>query len=172
MSYTPYDDSFPVVQDALRSMTRILKKAEERPNAADLPKARLYADMHPLTFQVQMCGQISVRLVARLSGTQVVDFEGELVTFADMFDRIDKAQEHLAKVDRDFINSRADEKIMVGIVEGRRAPVVGNAVIFGYILPTIFFHLTTAYAILRKEGVPLGKSDYIDGFGDRYTAGL
>lgn len=168
MSYTPYDDSIPLAQDALRSLKTILKVGEQHPNAADLPAARLYPDMNPLTFQVETVAEKAVRLLSHLSGSDDLRLEGELTTFADMFERIEKAEEILAKADREFINSRINEKVFLGVGDGKKAPFPGYALIFASIIPGLLFHVTTAYGILRKEGVPLSKADYITAFGSRW----
>ena len=170
MSYTPYDDSIPVAQDALKCMMHILKIGEQQPNASDLPSARLHPDMLPLTFQVDITTNTAMKLLARLSGSGAVRFEDELVTFSDMYTRIEKAQELLGNADRNLINSRIDETITLGVGhDGEKAPFHASALIWGYSLPTIYFHVATAYGILRKEGVPLSKSDYIASFGERLT---
>lgn len=169
MGYTLYDISIPVAQDALKSVIHILQVGEQQPNAASLPAARLHADMHPLTFQIKIITETAVKLLARLSGSEVTQFTGDLVTFADMYTRIKEAQDVLDKADKDLISSRIDEKILMGVdKEGNKALYPANALVHGYSLPTLFFHVTTVYGILRKEGVPLAKHDYINSFGDRF----
>lgn len=168
MSYTPYDDSIPLAKDALNSVKTILKIAEKHPNAANLPAARLHPDMKPLTFQVEIVARASVRLLGRLSGQEDLCLEGELTTFADMYERIEKAQAMLANADIDLINGRINDKIMIDIGREQKSPFSGYALTFGYSIPSILFHVSTAYGILRKEGVPIGKSDYIDSFGSRF----
>jgi hypothetical protein len=171
MSYTAYDDSILVAQDALKSLHHILKVGSQHPNAANLPSARLHADMLPLTFQVESATNTAAKLPAKLLGQPAPSFvDGKLTTWEDMFARIEAAQEVLAEVDGNDINRRGGEKIILGVdKEGNRAPFPTPALVFGYSLPNIFFHVTTAYGILRKEGVPLGKSDYLDSFGERFS---
>jgi hypothetical protein len=171
MSYTPYDDSIPVAQDALRSLMGILKVGEQQPNSADLPAARLHHDMLPLTFQVEIVTDTAVKMLARLSGSEPVSFKGKLSTFTDMCNRIEEAQRVLSTGSRDLINSRVNETVTMGVShDGKRAQFPGSALIFGYSLPTIFFHVAIAYGIMRKEGVPLTKETYLESFGDRFNA--
>lgn len=170
MSYTPYDTSVLVCKDALKSLRHILQVAEKQPNSATFPKARLHEDMQPLTFQVEAASVTIAKVVARLSGTEPVSFRFlELETFADMFKRIDQVDELLNHADKDLINSRIDQTIPLPTESGGTAQLAGDGQIFGFSLPNLFFHVSTAYGILRKEGVPLGKSDYIDSFSHRWA---
>lgn len=170
MAYTPYDSSVLVAKDALKTLRHILQVAEKQPNASELPKARLYEDMQPLTYQIEVVSIAIAKVVGRLSGTEPVPFKFfELETFADMYKRIDQSEEVLDKADKELINSRVDQTIPLPDGNGGTAHLAGDGQIFGFTLPTIFFHVSTAYGILRKEGVPLGKSDYIDGFSHRWT---
>ena len=69
MTYTPYDSSVLVAKDALKALCHILQVAEKRPNASELPKAHLYEDMQPLTFQIEVVSVAFAKAVGRLSGT-------------------------------------------------------------------------------------------------------
>ena len=75
-----------------------------------------------------------------------------------MYKRIDLADEGLDKADKELINNRVDQTIPLPDGNGGTAQLPGDGQIFGFTLHTIFFHVSTAYGILRKEGVPLGKS--------------
>ncbi|KAL7938660.1 hypothetical protein V8C35DRAFT_288793 [Trichoderma chlorosporum] len=164
MSYSLYDATIPLAQNALKSLTNILKLGEASPNAATLLAARIHADMLPLVFQVKTVTDTSTKMFARLTGTEPHVWEGELESFADCYARIQKAEEILATADKDTINKRQGELVTLAMGSAGTFQMPGPNYVNGYALPNIFFHLSTAYNILRKEGVPLGKQAYIESF--------
>ncbi|EHK23717.1 uncharacterized protein TRIVIDRAFT_215870 [Trichoderma virens Gv29-8] len=170
MSYSLYDASVPLAKSALNSLANILKLGEASPNAATLLAARIHDDMLPLVFQVKMVTDTSTKIVARLTGVEPHAWEGEVETFADCYARIEKAQEILAAADKDVINQRQNELVTVGMGSAGTFQMAGGSYINGYVLPNLFFHLSTAYNILRKEGVPLGKRSYLDSFIGQYIS--
>ncbi|KAL7951670.1 hypothetical protein V8C42DRAFT_304823 [Trichoderma barbatum] len=164
MSYSLYDATVPLAKNALNALTSILKAGEASPVASTLLAARIYDDMLPLVFQVKMVTDTSAKIVARLTGVEPHAWEGEVESFADCYARIAKAEEILATADKDIINQRQNELVSVGMGSAGTFQMSGANYINGYVLPNLFFHLTTAYNILRKEGVPLGKKHYITSF--------
>ncbi|PTB69080.1 hypothetical protein BBK36DRAFT_1113045 [Trichoderma citrinoviride] len=170
MSYSLYDATIPLAQNALKALTNILKLGEAAPNGASLLSARIHPDMLPLTFQVKMVTDTTTKLAARLTGTEPHAWEGEIETYADCYARIAKAEEILAAASKDVVNQRQNELVNVGMGSLGTFAMTGGNYANGYVLPNIFFHLSTAYNILRKEGVPLGKKDYLTPFiGDFLT---
>ncbi|ODA75896.1 hypothetical protein RJ55_08537 [Drechmeria coniospora] len=161
MTYTLYDASVTVAKETLECLAAILKKGETAPNAASLPEARIHPDMLPLTFQVHFVTDLSQKMVSRLTGEEPPTLENNLKTFADFQARIKLVQGALAKADRDLVNKRGDEIVSMGLGSGKTAQLPGTAYNSGYTMPSIFFHLVTAYNILRKEGVDVGKMDYL-----------
>lgn len=164
MSYDLYTATIPLIKDAVNSLSAILKKAEEHPKAASFAGARLIEDMHPLTFQVHCVTDITQKTVARISGKEPENWEDNLTSFADFHARIAQALEILDKADKDTINKRAQEMVTLGLGPGRNVELTSHGYASGYGLPNIFFHLMAAYSILRKEGVPVGKRDYLTPF--------
>ncbi|GAO20008.1 uncharacterized protein UV8b_05218 [Ustilaginoidea virens] len=162
-TYTFYDASIPIIREAVESLEAILKKGEQAPNAASFPEARIYEDMLPLSFQVHFSTDLALKFIARASGTEPLSTENNFKTFADFYKRIDQTKEALANADKDLINKRVDETITIGLGPKNGSLLVRNY-LSGYVLPNIFFHITTAYNIMRKEGVPLGKMDFITPF--------
>ncbi|PTB44234.1 uncharacterized protein TrAFT101_002794 [Trichoderma asperellum] len=164
MSYSLYDATIPVARNALKSLFNVLKKGEAAPNAADLLSASIYHDMLPLTFQVFMVTDTSTKIAARLQGVEPHAWDGKIESYAECFSRIAKAEEILAAADKELINQRQAEIVPLGLGSRGTVQIPGVSYANGHFLPTIFFHLTTAYDILRKEGVPLGKNDYLEPF--------
>jgi hypothetical protein len=168
MTYSLYDASIPLVQDSLAALSAIIKKGEAAPNAATLPEARIYQDMFPLKFQVHAITDFSQKMLARLTGTEPIVLQNNLETFADFHARIAQVQDIIATANKDLINKRAAEIVPLVVVPGTETTLPSAAYVTSYGLPNIFFHLTTAYDIMRKEGVPLGKRDYLHPFLAQY----
>ncbi|CAM1508873.1 Fc.00g026120.m01.CDS01 [Cosmosporella sp. VM-42] len=169
MSYTLYDASVGVAIDALNALSAILNIAEAHPDADKLPAARLYEDMLPLTFQVHMVTDTAQKVVARTVGSEPLSFKNDLSSFAEMKARISQVLEIAEKADKDTINARAGETVQLGLGPGKNAELTSMQYINGYGLPNLFFHLTTTYSILRNQGVPLGKKDYLRSFLGKYV---
>ncbi|KAF4591881.1 helix-turn-helix domain-containing protein [Ophiocordyceps camponoti-floridani] len=169
MVYTLYDASIAVAIDALASLTAVLKKAQESPNAARFSEARLAEDMLPLAFQVHVMTDLAQKLYHRLAGQEPLKWENSLKDYEQMHGRIAQTEELLSKANKEEVNKHDGETVSVGLGPGKTADMTTTAYVNGYILPNIFFHLTTAYAILRKEGVQLGKMDYLRPFIGKYV---
>ncbi|CAG7556975.1 unnamed protein product [Fusarium equiseti] len=168
MAFSLYDATIVEAKLALGSLSHILKEAQKHPNAANFPQARLYEDMNPLSFQVHAATRFAEKLVARLSGRESVEFGDEVVTYDDMHSRIAKAQELLASADKETVNHCGEEVAPTALPSAGTMDLTGKAFAMGAAVPNINFHLSMAYAILRKEGVPLGKRDYITAFVGEY----
>ncbi|KAM0525621.1 hypothetical protein ACHAPE_000330 [Trichoderma viride] len=170
MSYSLYDATVPVAKSALKSLFNVLKKGEAASNGASLLSAKIHDDMLPLTFQVYMVTDTSSKIASRLQGIEPHAWEGKIETYADCFSRIAKAEEILAAADKDLINQRQNETVPLGLGSRGTVNIPGVAYTNGHFMPTIFFHLTTAYDILRKEGIPLGKDDFIEPFNGSFAS--
>ncbi|RAL01549.1 DUF1993 domain-containing protein [Aspergillus ibericus CBS 121593] len=164
MSFTFYDGTIAVIQSTLKSLTHVLRQAETRPDATALLEARLYEDMYPLTDQVRLATQFSENVAAKLTGREPVVFEGKPTTYAECYERIDTVLEVLGKADKDVVNQHSDIVSPSKVGGNLTMDVSGAVYAHTMAMPNIYFHLTTAYDILRKEGVPLGKRDYYAGF--------
>jgi uncharacterized protein len=164
MAFSFYDATIGVASSILKTLSHILQQAEQRQDASTLLLSRLIADMYPLTDQVRIVAQFSENLAARLTGREAVVFEGDLATFSDCYERIKIAQKALDGADRDVVNTHAD--IIEATKMGPEASVEMSGAAYAHtiVLPNIYFHLATAYGILRKEGISLSKRDYYVGF--------
>lgn len=164
MGYTIYDGTIVVAQGILNTLSHILHQAEQRPNASTLLEARLYEDMHPLTDQIRLATQYSENVVARLTGREPVTFERNPTTFAKCYERIETVLKVLNDANKDIVNQHGDVVGPTKMGPEKTVEMSAAAYVHSVALPNIYFHLTTAYGILRKEGVPLGKRDYYAGF--------
>lgn len=103
-------------------------------------------------------------MAARLSGREPAGFEDNLTTFEAMHARIDQVLEVLGKVDKDTANKNGEVLVPTTLGPDRVVDISGKVFSGSAIMPVLFFHVSMAYAILRKEGVPLSKTDYIGSF--------
>lgn len=164
-AYSLYDASVGVAKDVLGSLSAIVAKAEASPVAASIPAARIHEDMLPFTFQVFFVTQTVHKMVARLTGAVPKEYENNLETFDAMKARIAEVESQLAAVGRDAVEGRDNTIVPVGLGPNKpEAKLESWQYVHGYIVPNIFFHLSTAYNIARKEGVELGKMVYLAPF--------
>lgn len=167
MSYSLYDATVSMAIGALKSLSQILNRAEEHPDSFELLTARLTDDMKPLSFQVHYATFQAQFLAAKLSGQEYAEPEEDLDTFEKMHARIQQALKALEETDRETVNSCGETTTQFARRDHTmEVPVKG---VVGLVnMPNIYFHVSMAYAILRKEGVLLGKRDWSRGFVSEY----
>jgi hypothetical protein len=169
MSHSLYAASVPVFRQLLGSLAAVLEKAEahaqERriePNA--LLQARLYPDMFPLAMQVQIATDFAKGASARLAGVEPPRYEDGERTFAELQQRISKTLGFIDSLKQADVEAGATRPITHGSGERARHFDDGARYLTHFALPQFFFHVTTAYAILRHNGVPIGKKDFIGAY--------
>lgn len=151
----------------LGSLSSLLKKAEAQAEAKGykpetLIQFRLFPDMFPLVKQVQLTCDFAARAAARLAGAEPKSFPDTETSFAELQARIAAAREYLASfADADYAGWQ--ERQITLKVGGQDMTFGGDQFLMGYSLPQFHFHLTTAYAILRHNGIEIGKRDYMMG---------
>jgi hypothetical protein len=168
MTFSMYSASAPVFKQVLNSLSAIIDKAEAHAAAkkiepAALLQARLFPDMFPFARQVQIAADFAKGPVARLGGVDVPKYEDDEVTFADLKARIAKTVAFIDSVPQDGIEASAERDITTGTGE-KTKQWKGQVYLMHYALPHFFFHATTAYDILRHNGVDIGKKDFIGSF--------
>ncbi|QPC80019.1 hypothetical protein HYE68_010771 [Fusarium pseudograminearum] len=169
MSYTLYDAAILHTKEALQSLSAILKKASTHANASSFPQAKLAPDMLDLNFQVFFMTDTAQKIVARTTGVEPLTLSrDDCSNFEQYQARIAQVLEIVEKADKATVEKRAGETVTIGLGPGKSADMKSRDFVQGYAIPNIFFHLTTAYAILRKEGVEIGKQDYIGPFIGQY----
>jgi hypothetical protein len=167
MSITMYQASVPAFQRGLKSLEAILDKAaahaaERNIDPAVLTSARLYPDMHPLNRQVHLLSDAAKGACARLAGVPVPSFEDTETTFPELKSRIAKTLDFVAALRPEQIDGSEVREIKLK-AGPREYTFKGQDFLEFFALPNFYFHVTTAYAILRHNGVPLGKLDYLGG---------
>lgn len=167
MSYSLYDATVVMAKSALKSLDRILSEAEKHPNSATFLTARLIEDMNPLTFQIHYATFQAQALAAKLSGQEYAEPEDNLDSYEKMHARIQQAINALNTTDKDTVN-RLGETTTSFVRREEPIEVPVKALVGLLNMPNVYFHVSMAYAILRKEGVPLGKRDWSRGFVSDY----
>ena len=169
MTISIYNASVPVFKQMLTALSEVLAKAEAHveekniePNA--LLQARLFPDMFPLVRQVQIAADFTKGVTARLAGVDVPSWPDTEVTFADLQALIAKALDHVGSFNAAQFDGSENKEIVLRPGTPKEKKLVGSAYLQHYGLPQFFFHVTTAYAILRHNGVNLGKRDFMGAY--------
>lgn len=159
MPISMYQASVPSLVRAFEALSAILKKAEEHGGDA-LVEARLAPDMLTLAGQVQRASDTAKGCVARLAGIDNPSFPDDEKTFADLHKRIQKTVSFLQSVKPEQIDGT--EAKPVSFKGGQtELKFTGESYLLSFVLPNFYFHVTTAYDILRHKGVPLNKRHYL-----------
>jgi uncharacterized protein len=165
MSLTMYQASIPVFVRMLGNLSSILNKAAAHAGArkidpAVFTTARLAPDMLPLNRQVQIATDMVKGCAARLAGLEVPSYDDNEVTFEELQARIAKTVAFLQSVSAEQIDG-TEERIVLLKLRGKEISFLGQPYLLDFVLPNFYFHITTTYAILRHNGVEIGKMDYI-----------
>jgi uncharacterized protein len=157
--------SVEVFSHALGSLSRVLAKgaahaAQRQFDPGVLLAARLAPDMLPLTRQVQIAGDIAKSSVARLAGQEPPRFEDTESTFDELYTRLARTIDYLKSVPASALEGSETRDIKVP-VRDRTLEFKGLQFLQHWAIPNVFFHVTTAYDILRHNGVELGKRDFL-----------
>jgi hypothetical protein len=160
-----YEASVPVFRQMLGSLSAILDKAEAHATAhkiepAVLLQARLYPDMFPLARQVQIAADFAKGSCARLAGAEVPRYDDTEQSFGELKERIAKTLAFIDSLQQQAIE-QSEQRDIVLSVGGNTRQFKGQPYLLNYALPNFYFHMTTAYAILRHNGVEIGKRDFI-----------
>lgn len=165
MTFSLYDASVPVFANALTNMKAWLDKAAAQKDEASLLGASLIADMRPLTAQYQMASDTAKSAIARLCGIEAPTMPDVEASFAELRDRCDKTIAFVRSADPAVLAASGDREVVLSFPNGMGYRFQGAGYLTGFALPNFFFHVTTAYAILRAAGVSLGKPDFLQHLG-------
>ena len=161
MTFSIYDAASPIFVRGLTNLSGFLDKASAAGfDQAALVQARLHEDMRPLASQIQLASDSAKGAVARLAGVDNPAMADTETTFAELKDRIARTIAFIESIEpAAFVG--AETRSVTVKTPNRQMDFDGAGYLTSFVLPNFHFHLTTAYAILRKEGVPLGKMDYL-----------
>ena len=162
-----YDATIPPLRLTLSNLAHILKKGEAHAETKGIEpavffNARLFPDMFPLSRQVQIATDMSKGAAARLAGIEIPKYEDDETTFADLQARIAKTLAFIDSVTPAQFEG-AEKRNIELMVRKHKMEFSGQDYLLKWVMPNVYFHVTTAYDILRHNGVELGKPDFLRG---------
>jgi hypothetical protein len=165
MNLSMYQASVPVFLRGLKNLSTLLEKgaasaAERKIDPSVFLTARLAPDMFALTRQVQIASDHAKGATARLAGVEVPKFEDTETSFEELQQRLKRVTDFVQTFDAAKIDGSEEREIVLPI-GGRTMTFRGQTYLLQFALPNFYFHSTTAYAILRHNGVGVGKRDFI-----------
>ena len=163
MALSLYDASIPVYLQMLRNLSAIMDKAEAQGgDLAAYMEARLAPDMHPFSRQIQMVSDAAKGGAARLAGVAPPSMPDTETTWVELKERLAKTIDFVSSIKPEQVNGDENRTVELPL-PGRTMTFTAKDFLFNFGLPNFFFHVTTAYGLLRKQGVPLGKMDFLAG---------
>ncbi|MGC9953521.1 MAG: DUF1993 domain-containing protein [Rhizomicrobium sp.] len=165
MSFSMYDASIPPMIRMLQNLSKIIDKATAQTVAADLAallEARLAPDMLPFARQIQIASDAAKGCAARLAGQEPPSFPDTETTFPELQTRIAKTIAFLESVSAEKLAGSETRAITIK-TSHRTLEFSGRDFLTRHALPNFYFHVTTAYDLLRHKGIQIGKMDYLGG---------
>ena len=168
MSISMSSASLPVFHTALTNLSHLLAKGQAHAQAKKfdsvvLAQYRLAPDMLPFTRQVLIACDAAKLCVARLSGLEAPKFDDTETTLDELMLRIQKTLDWLKTVPASALDGTEQKSITFPVGKDKTRTMTGEDYLKHWAIPNVFFHVTTAYAILRHNGVDVGKSDFLLG---------
>ena len=168
MSISMSSASLPVFKTMLANLDHLLGKAQSHIEARGIDPAaitqfRLAPDMLPFTRQILIACDAAKNGVARISGVEAPKFADTEATLAELRERIQKTLDYLASVPAESMDGKEEKEITFPVGREATRTMQAQAYLTTWALPNMFFHITTAYNILRHNGVQIGKMDYLMG---------
>lgn len=169
MTSPMYNHSVPVLKQMLTALKTILAQADAHVAAKSIEpdallQARLYPDMFPLVKQVQIAADFARGISARLAGVDVPSFEGTEKSFADLDSLLNQTLAFIDSVNASQFEGSESKEIVLRPGTPKEKKLSGQTYLANYGLPQFFFHVTTAYDILRHNGLAIGKRDYMGAY--------
>ncbi len=165
MTISMYQASVPRLVNLLGNLSGILDKAQAhvdqgQADLATLMNYRLFPDMFPFSKQVQIACDKARSVVARLAGMEVPYYEDDETTLAELKVRIARSVAFIGSIPPERIDGTEDKDIVLPVA-GQETHYKGMQLLLGHSMPNVYFHATTAYNMLRQNGVPIGKRDFL-----------
>jgi hypothetical protein len=165
MKISMYQASVPAFVHALNNLTVILEKgaahaATKKVDPTVLANSRLFVDMFPLSRQVQIATDIAKGGAARLAGIEPPAYEDKETTLAELIERVKKTVAFLQTLKAESFEGSEDKTVTWQTRSGAKS-MQGLPYLQSHVIPNVYFHVTTAYNILRHNGVELGKKDFL-----------
>jgi hypothetical protein len=169
MTSPMYSYAVPVFKQMLLALKAVLAQASAHATARSIEpdallQARLYPDMFALAKQVQIAADFARGVSARLAGVEVPTYEGQEKSFAELDNLLAQTVGFLDGLSASQFEGSESREIILRPGTPKEKRLVGQAYLANYGLPQFFFHVTTAYAILRHNGIAIGKRDYMGAY--------
>jgi uncharacterized protein len=169
MSISLFDATVPVYKQMLLALSEVLKKAEDQAQELKfdtnvLLQTRLFPNMFPLVRQVQISCDFAKSVSARMAGIEVEAYEDTEQSFAELQHRITKTVAVLVSMTPEQFEGSENKQIVLRPGTPKEKTLTGSDYALRYGLPQFFFHVTTAYNILRHNGIDVGKKDYMGAY--------
>lgn len=169
MSISMYSACVPVIQQMLGALSDVLRKGEAHAQAKGfdagvLLQARLAPDMFPLVRQVQIACDFGKSVPARLAGAEVPSYEDTEQSMDELQARIAKTLAFIGALDAAQFDASEQREIVLRPGTPKERKLDGQAYLLAYGLPQFFFHVAASYALLRHNGVDVGKRDYMGAY--------
>ncbi|TGO47782.1 hypothetical protein BOTNAR_0506g00020 [Botryotinia narcissicola] len=165
MALSLYDISVVPFIKSLKTLSKILAKGQAHfEDESKIINARLIDDMGDLIFQVQRASDAAKGLAFRVGGAENVALEDNEKDFAGLYTRINRTVEILEALPSTCTDGKEETEVVLKLPKGD-LKFTAKDYVLNFAIPNFYFHVVTAYDILRKEGVPVGKFDYL-GRGD------
>jgi hypothetical protein len=167
MALSLYDISVPVFIRGFDNLSKNLAKGRAHAEGNGMPHeelltTRLFPDMHPLITQVQRASDTAKFVPGRVAGIKPPAMEDKEQSFDELETRIRATVDFLKSVPAEAFDGREGAEVILKL-GGQPIPFTARDYVLGFAIPNFYFHVTTAYAIMRHKGVPLGKLDFIGG---------
>jgi uncharacterized protein len=168
MSHPLYDATIPAFTRSLQALDACLDKAQAHADSlkcdiGNILSARLAPDMFPLSRQIQIACDFAKSISSRMAGVDVPSYEDNEVTLADFKVRIAKTIAYINTITPAQFEGSETRAISIPMRDGSKRDYVGAPYLHHMGLPNFYFHLTSCYAVLRNNGVQVGKKDFIGG---------
>jgi len=168
MTISMYSASVPLIKQMLGALSGVLGKAAENATARKIDPsvfvtARLAPDMFTLARQVQVAADMSKGGIARLAGVEIPKYEDDETTLEALQARLAKTIAFIDSIPAAQLDGTEDKAITIQVRQ-TDMHFTGQRYLLGWVIPNVMFHITTAYNILRHNGVEIGKRDYLGAF--------
>ncbi|HEX4160110.1 MAG TPA: DUF1993 domain-containing protein [Rhizomicrobium sp.] len=165
MSFSVYEATIPPMIHFFENLSKILDKAVQQAKERDMPlsellEARLAPDMYPFPRQIQIASDVAKLATGRLAGIEVPSFPDTETTFPELQERIRKTIAFMESVAPDKFEGSEDRTVTLKFPQGEMN-FPGRVFLNNFALPNFYFHVTTAYDLLRHKGIEIGKMDYM-----------
>jgi len=165
MTISMYDASAPILVNILGNMRHWLERDDVKAAEADLIGAKLADDMRPLVAQYQMASDSAKNGMGRLAGIDIPPMPDTEASLAELAARCDKTIAFVRGITPAQMDGSESREVLLKFPNGNGYRFTGQEYLTRFMLPNFFFHATTAYAILRTQGIPLGKPDFLAHMG-------